>query len=92
MRILNISKKVLLSSGLLLLMLILLSSLAPAQSAATQNAGNKSWNAFWTKFNGAVKTKNRKSLIVLTSKKHFRDPVAKTINEWLNESSVWRFL
>lgn len=78
-------KKILFSGGLSLILLV---GFAFGQS--NQTAANKSWNAYWTKFNRAVKTKNRQALIALTSKRFF-SPSGETISELLNKND-WRWL
>lgn len=83
----RIFKMILFSGGLSLILMIVSAGFAFGQSNQT---ANKSWNAFWTKFNTAVKTKNRKSLIALTSKKFF-SPSGETIGELLNKND-WRWL
>ncbi len=65
-------------------------SMGFAFGQSNQTAANKSWNAYWTKFNMAVKTKNRQSLIALTSPKFF-SPSGETIGELLKNND-WRWL
>ncbi len=84
----RIFKKIQFLGGLSLILMILSVGFAFGQS--NQTAANKSWNAFWTKFNTAVETKNRKSLIALTSKRFF-SPSGETIGELLNNND-WRWL
>lgn len=79
-------KKILFSGGLSLILLV---GFAFGQS--NQTAANKSWNAYWTKFNRAVKTKNRQALIAMTSKRFF-SPSGETISQLLNQRSMWQML
>jgi hypothetical protein len=83
MKIFNISKKVFISSGLILIFMFALANSSPAQSAVTKKAAAKSWNAFWTKFTQVVKTKNRKAFIALTTK-DYKDAGGGTIEDWLS--------
>lgn len=83
----RIFKMILFSGGLSLILMIVSAGFAFGQSNQT---ANKSWNAFWTKFNTAVKTKNRQSLIALTSKRFF-SPSGETISELLKNND-WRWL
>lgn len=88
MKGLKIGKKMLILGGLILM--IVLSDVISAQQLQ-QNDANKSWNTFWAKFNTAVKTKNRKSVIALTSKKFF-SPSGETISQLLNQRDMWQLL
>lgn len=88
MKGLKIGKKMLILGGLILM--IVLSDVISAQQLQ-QNDANKSWNTFWTKFKMAVKTKNRKSVIALTSKKFF-SPSGETISQLLNQRYMWNLL
>lgn len=92
MRILNTVKKMLFTGSLgLVLMTLLLAGSAVAQSPQTQNAARKSWPAYWTKFSAAVKTKNRRMLMALTSRRFF-SPGGETIGELLKQRQIWRLL
>ena len=84
----RILKKILFSGGLSLVLIILPMGLAFGQS--NEAAANKSWNAFWSKFQTAVKTKNRQSLMALTSKRFF-SPSGETIGKLLSGND-WRWL
>jgi hypothetical protein len=79
-------KKIIISSGLILIFMFVSAGFAQAQSAATKKAASKSWNAFWTKFSTAVKTKNRKAFISLAIK-GFEDPGGFNIEQWLDSTS-----
>lgn len=83
----RVIKKILFSARLSLALMILLTGFAFGQS---NQAANKSWSSFWTKFKTAVNTKNRNSLISLTSKKFF-SPSGETISELLKNND-WRWL
>jgi len=84
----RVFQKLLFSGGLSLALVILSVGFAFGQS--NQAVANKSWNDYWTKFKTAVKTKNRKSMIALTSKRFF-SPSGETIGELLNYND-WRWL
>lgn len=86
----NFNKRNKLNCYLYLVLFILIPTFTQAQSSATQQIANKSWNVFWTKFKTAVETKNRKSLTSLTSKRFF-SPSGETISELLNKKD-WRWL
>lgn len=85
---LNIRKSLISISVLVVLMI--LPGFISAQSAQTKITANKNWNGFWTKFSTAVKTRNRKSFIALTSK-NFSSGGGETIGEWLKQVS-WQEL
>lgn len=91
MKVVCLGKKILIISGLFLTLIFLSANITSAQSLNSQKAANKSWNTFWTKFNTAVKTKNRKVIISLASKKFF-SPSGETIGQLLNQRSTWQFL
>ena len=91
MKVIVIGKKLLLISGLILTFIISSANIISAQSSLRQKTANKSWNAYWTKFNTAVKTKNRKAIISLTSRKFF-SPGGETIGQLLNQYSTWQLL
>ncbi|HRH41494.1 MAG TPA: hypothetical protein PKY82_07595 [Pyrinomonadaceae bacterium] len=80
------SKKVIISSGLILILMFVSAGFTQAQSAATKKAATKSWNSFWTKFSTAVKNKDRKTFIALT-RKDFQDAGGGTLKEWLDSTS-----
>ena len=80
------SKKVIISSGLILIFMFVSAGFTQAQSAATKKAASKSWNSFWTKFSTAVKNKDRKTFIALT-RKDFQDAGGGSIEEWLDSTS-----
>lgn len=82
----KIFRKVIISSGLILILMFVSASFAQAQTPATKKAAAKSWNVFWTKFTTAVKTKNRKTFIALT-RKDFQDAGGSTIEEWIDNVS-----
>ena len=69
---------------------ILLPAAAQAQTQSELRAAEKNWNAFWTKFSAAVRTKNRKAFIALTSD-DFKSGGGETIREWL-DYNPWRDL
>ena len=69
---------------------ILIPNAARAQTQSELRAAEKSWNAFWTKFSAAVRTKNRKAFVALTSK-NFKSGGGETIHEWL-DYNPWRDL
>lgn len=73
---------------LVLGVLLMLPGVVSAQSAQTKNTADKSWNVFLTRFSTAVKTKNRKSFIAMTSK-NFTSGGGETVSEWLEQVS-WR--
>lgn len=87
---LNFNKRTKLNCCLYLVLFILIPTFTQAQSAVTQQKANKSWNFYWTKFKTAVNTKDRKSLILLTSKRFF-SPSGETIGELLKKDD-WRWL
>ncbi|MBX7173586.1 MAG: hypothetical protein K1X72_21640 [Pyrinomonadaceae bacterium] len=87
---LNFNKKTNLNCYLYLVLFLSIPTFTQAQSSATKQTANKSWNSFWTKFKTAVNTKDRKSLILLTSKRFF-SPSGETIGELLNKND-WRWL
>lgn len=91
MKDLSNRKKIFIIGGLILTLIFLSANISFAQSLNSQKAANKSWNTFWTKFNTAVKTKNSKVIISLTSKKFF-SPGGETINQLLNQSFMWKLL
>lgn len=82
-------KQLFISIGLTLAFILIFSVLTLARS--NQSAANKSWNGYWTKFNTAVKTKNHRSIIALTSKRFF-SPDGEKIGSWLKDENNWRRL
>lgn len=82
--VVNISKRKRLFCVLVLAFLMLIPGFTQAQSLKTRQAASQSWNTFWTKFRTAVKTKNRRSLIGLTSKR-YSSPDGATISEGLDD-------
>lgn len=91
MKVLSSRKKFFILRGLFLTLIFLSANISFTQSLNSQKATNKSWNTFWTKFNTAVKTKNSKVIISLTSKKFF-SPGGETIGQLLNQSFMWKLL
>ena len=79
-------KKVIISSGLILILMFVSAGFAQAQTPATKKAASKTWNTFWMKFSKAVKTKDRKGFIALT-RKGFQDAGGSNINEWIDSAS-----
>jgi hypothetical protein len=88
MKALNFAQKSFISSGLIL---ILVFTFSGSMSAQSSNSADKNWNAYWTKFNTAVKSKNHKSIIALTSKKFF-SPSGEKIGGWVKDANNWRRL
>jgi hypothetical protein len=82
----RVIKKSLISGGLILVLITMLSGFTLAQS--NQAIANKSWNTFWNKFSTAVKNKDRKNFIALT-RKGFMDAGGSTIEEWI-DNTLWR--
>lgn len=91
MKVVLIGKKLFIISGLILSLMILSANITSAQSLNSNKTLERSWNAFWTKFKNAVKTKKRKAIISLTSKKFF-SPSGETIGQLLNQRSTWQLL
>lgn len=79
-------KKVIISSGLILILMFVSAGFAQAQSTATKKASAKSWNAFWMKFSKVVKNKDRKGFIALT-RKDFQDAGGGNIEVWIDSAS-----
>src|SRR5215213_2489564 len=64
----------------------------PATVFAQTSAANKSWNAFWTRFSTAVKTKNRKTIKAIASKDFFDGGGGGTVGDWikmLDDDNLW---
>ena len=91
MKLVCLGKKLLLISGLIVSLMILSANITFAQSLASNKAAQRNWNTFWNKFKTSVKTKNRKAIISLTSKKFF-SPGGETIGQFLNQSFMWKLL
>ncbi len=88
--VLNPCKRKSLFCVLVLAVLMLIPNFTQAQSLKTRQAASQSWNAYWIKFRTAVRTKNRRSLIGLTSKR-YSSPDGATISEGLDDFA-WRRL
>lgn len=70
-----------------LLFLLLVPTLAYSQSAA-----DKSWNAFWSRFSTAVKTKNRAAIKSMASTRFTWHDVDDRVSAWLknlDKSRSW---
>lgn len=88
--VLDIGKRKTLFCVLVLAIFMLIPSFTQAQSLKTRQAASQSWNTFWTQFRIAVRTKNRRSLVGLTSKR-YSSPDGATIGEGLDDAA-WRRL
>lgn len=82
----KIFRKILISSGFILILMFVSATFTQAQSAAAKKAAIKTWNAFWMKFTKVVKNEDRKGFIALT-REDFQDVGGSNIEEWIDSAS-----